>query len=167
MERYLKSWIDITPPPPQIIHVALKLIKSYHLYKMKLNEMNGSWGHICAHHRLNWARKTSRGWWDESDGTALQTQDSKFETSRARGLPRILNLYEWAGQKPFVSLKLEGRSGVWTRDLRPPHQSPRPASLHSAVNGRKVCEMKTSRFRLGKTVRLKLAEVCLMQGLYY
>ena len=30
----------------------------------------------------------------------------------------ILNHYEWAGKKYFVSLKLEGQSGVWTRDLR-------------------------------------------------
>ena len=30
-------------------------------------------------HRLNWARKTSWGWWDEWDDTTLQTQDSKFE----------------------------------------------------------------------------------------
>ena len=35
-------------------------------------------------------------------------------------LPRatILNLCEWAGKKQFVSLKLEGQSGVRTRDLR-------------------------------------------------
>ena len=26
-------------------------------------------------YRVNWARRTSRGWWDEWDDTALQTQD--------------------------------------------------------------------------------------------
>ena len=28
---------------------------------------------------INWARRTSWGWWDEWDDTALLTQDSKFE----------------------------------------------------------------------------------------
>ena len=71
----------------------------------------------------NWARRTSWGWWDD---TAFQAQDSKFKpwrfeaehaTSWSRRLPTILNLYEWAGKKHFVSLKLEGLSGVRTRDL--------------------------------------------------
>ena len=57
----------------------------------------------------------------------LQTQDSKFEpcrseaehaTYQSRRLPTILNLYEWAGKKHFVSLKLKGQSGVRPRDLR-------------------------------------------------
>ena len=33
---------------------------------------------LCTY-RLNWARKTSWGWWDEWDDTALQTQNSKFK----------------------------------------------------------------------------------------
>ena len=50
-------------------------------------------------YRLNWARRTSWGWWDDWDDTVLQTQDSKFEpwrseaehaTSRSRKLPTIL-----------------------------------------------------------------------------
>ena len=32
--------------------------------------------------------------------------------------PTILNLYDWTEKKRFVSLKLEGQSEVWTRDLR-------------------------------------------------
>ena len=60
--------------------------------------------------RLNWARRTSWGWWDEWDDTALQTQNSKFEscsseaehaTSGSRSLPTVLYLYEWAGKKTF------------------------------------------------------------------
>ena len=91
---------------------------------MKWKEINGVLGHLCAH-RLNWARKTSWGWWDELHGTALQTQDSNFEpwrfyaehaTSRSQMLSTILNLYKWARKKYFVSLKLEEQSG--TRDLR-------------------------------------------------
>ena len=55
-------------------------------------------------------RENSWGWWDEWDDTALQTQDSKFEslrseaehaTSRSRRLPTILNLNEWAGKNIF------------------------------------------------------------------
>ena len=54
---------------------------------------------LCTY-RLNWARRTSWGWWDEWDDTVLQTQDSKFEpwrseaehaTSRSRRLPTILS----------------------------------------------------------------------------
>ena len=50
-------------------------------------------------YRLNWARRTSWGWWDEWDDTVLQTQDLKFvpwwseaehATSRSRKLPTIL-----------------------------------------------------------------------------
>ena len=53
---------------------------------------------LCTY-RLNWARRTSWGWWDDWDDTVLQKQDSKFEpwrseaehaTSRSRRLPTIL-----------------------------------------------------------------------------
>ena len=54
---------------------------------------------LCTY-RLNWARRTSWGWWDDWDDTVLQTQDSKFEpwrseaehaTSRSRRFPTILS----------------------------------------------------------------------------
>ena len=53
---------------------------------------------LCTY-RLNWARSTSWGWWDDWDDTVLRTHDSKFEpcrceaehaTSRSLGLPTIL-----------------------------------------------------------------------------
>ena len=53
---------------------------------------------LCTY-KLNWARRTSWGWWDDWDDTVLQTQDAKFEpwrseaehaTSRSRRLPTIL-----------------------------------------------------------------------------
>ena len=53
---------------------------------------------LCTYN-LNWARRTSWGWWDDLDDTVLQTMDSKFEpwrsesehaTSRSRRLPTIL-----------------------------------------------------------------------------
>ena len=81
---------------------------------------------VCTY-RLNWVRRTSWGWWDECDDTALQTQDSKFEpwrseieyaTSRSQILPTILNLNEWVGKKDFVYLKLECQSGARARNLR-------------------------------------------------
>ena len=83
-------------------------------------------------YRLNWARRTSWGRWDEWDDTALQTQYSMFEpwrseaehaTSRSRRLPTILNLCEWAGKKHFISLKLEVKSGVRISDLWLPKQA--------------------------------------------
>ena len=81
---------------------------------------------LCTY-RLNWIRRTSWGWWDEWDDTALQTKDSKFKpcrseaelaTSQSRNLPTILNLNEGAGKKHLASLKPKCQSEVCTRDLR-------------------------------------------------
>ena len=67
------------------------------MWEMKWNE-SGFRPPLCTY-RLNWARRTSWGWWDDWDDTVLQTQDSKFEpwrseaehaTSRSRRLPTIL-----------------------------------------------------------------------------
>ena len=109
------------------VSCLLGLVTTCRVWAMsnKLNE----WGlrpPLCTY-RLNWTGRISWRWWDERHDTALQTQDSKFEpgrseaeqaTSRSRRLPTILDIYEWAGKKHFVSLKLEGQSGVRTRDLR-------------------------------------------------
>ena len=67
---------------------------------------------LCTY-RLNWARRTSWGWWDEWDDTVLQTQDSKFEpwrseaehaTSRSRRLPTILSFTRgWGRNILFLS----------------------------------------------------------------
>ena len=68
---------------------------------------------LCTY-RLNWARRTSWGWWDDWDGTVLQTQDSKFEpwrseaehaTSQSRRLPTILTFTRGWGRNIFVSFK--------------------------------------------------------------
>ena len=65
-------------------------------------------------YRLNWARRTSWGWWDDWDDTVLQTQDSKFEpwrseaehaTSRSRRLPTILTFTRGWGRNICVSFK--------------------------------------------------------------
>ena len=63
------------------------------------NENESSFRPLLCTYTLNWARRTSWGWWDDWDDTVLQTQDSKFEpwrseaehaTSRSRRLPTIL-----------------------------------------------------------------------------
>ena len=68
---------------------------------------------LCTY-RLNWARRTSWGWWDDWDDTVLQTQDSKFgpwrseaehATSRSRRLPTILTFTRGWGRNNFVSFK--------------------------------------------------------------
>ena len=79
--------------------------------KMKWNE-SGFRPPLCTY-RLNWARTTSWGWWDEWDDTVLQTQDSKFEpwrfdaehaTSRSRRLPTILSFTRgWGRHFLFLS----------------------------------------------------------------
>ena len=68
---------------------------------------------LCTY-RLNWARRTSWGWWDDWDDTVLQTQDSKFEpwrseaehaTFRSRRLPTIPTFTRGWGRNIFVSFK--------------------------------------------------------------
>ena len=75
---------------------------------MKWNE-SGFRPPLCTY-RLNWARRTSWGWWDDWDETALQIQDSKFvpwrfeaenATSRSRWLPTILTFTRGWGRNIF------------------------------------------------------------------
>ena len=105
--------------------------------EMKWNE-SGFRPPLCTY-RLNWATRTSWGWWDEWDDTVLQTQDSKFEpwrseaehaTSRSRRLPTILTFTRGWGRNIFVSLKpprpgtkprtLAWKAAVLTTTLGPP-----------------------------------------------
>ena len=76
--------------------------------KMKWNE-SGFRPPLCSY-RLNWARRTSWGWWDDWDDTVLQTQDSRFEpwrseaehaTSPSRRLPTILTFTRGWGRNIF------------------------------------------------------------------
>ena len=104
---------------------------------MKWNE-SGFRPPLCTY-RLNWARRTSWGWWDDWDDTVLQTQDSKFEpwrseaehaTSRSRRLPTILTFTRGWGRNNFVSFKppkpgteprtLAWKAAVLTTTLGPP-----------------------------------------------
>ena len=93
---------------------------------------------LCTY-RLNWARRTSWGWWDDWEDTVLQTQDSKFEpwrsesehaTSRSRRLPTILTFTRGWGRNIFVFFKpprpgteprtLAWKAAVLTTTLEPP-----------------------------------------------
>ena len=82
---------------------------------MKWNE-SGFRPPLCTY-RLNWARRTSWGWWDDWDDTVLQTQDSKFEpwrseaehaTSRSRRLPTILTFTRGWGRNIFCFFETAG-----------------------------------------------------------
>ena len=105
--------------------------------RLKWNE-SGFRPPLCTY-RLNWARRTSWGWWDDWDDTVLQTQDSKFEpwrseaehaTSRSRRLPTILTFTRGWGRNNFVSFKpprpgteprtLAWKAAVLTTTLGPP-----------------------------------------------
>ena len=79
---------------------------------------------LCTY-RLNWARRTSWGWWAEWDDTVLQTQDSKFEpwrsetehaTSRSRSSPQYWLSHVDGEETFFVSFK-PPRPGTETRTL--------------------------------------------------
>ena len=74
------------------------------LVQMKWNQSGFRPPSLCTY-RLNWARRTSWGWWDDWDDTVLQTQDSKFEpwhaTSRSRRLPTILTFTRGWGRNIF------------------------------------------------------------------
>ena len=102
---------------------------------MKWNE-SGFRPPLCTY-RLNWARRTSWGWWDDWDDTVLQTQDSKFEpwrseaeyaTSRSRRLPTILTFTRgWGRNNSFKpprpgteSRTLAWKAAVLTTTLGPP-----------------------------------------------
>ena len=107
------------------------------IYQQKWNE-SGFRPPLCTY-RLNWARRTPWGWWDDWDDTILQTQDSKFEpwrseaehaTSRSRRLPTILTFTRGWGRNIFVSFKpprpgteprtLAWKAAVLTTTLGPP-----------------------------------------------
>ena len=122
-------------PPSYMRDWAVRTDKA----KMKWNE-SGFRPPLCTY-RLNWARRTSWGWWDDWDDTVLQTQDSKFEpwrsevehaTSRSRRLPIILTFTRGWGRNIFVSFKpprpgteprtLAWKAAVLTTTLGPPPQ---------------------------------------------
>ena len=139
------SWNALTSFPSLVAIV----IKGLMIWRSKYHQNNSpvvcdKWNEsgfrppLCTY-RLNWARRTSWGWWDDWDDTVLQTQDSKFEpwrseaehaTSRSRRLPTILTFTRGWGRNIFVSFKpprpgteprtLAWKAAVLTTTLRPP-----------------------------------------------
>ena len=132
------DWFDLAAPSWQHlleIDSRTPLVGTCGLWKW--NE-SGFRPPLCTY-RLNWARRTSWGWWDDWDDTVLQTQDSKFEpwrseaehaTSRSRRLPTILTFTRGWGRNIFVSFKpprpgteprtLAWKAAVLTTTLGPP-----------------------------------------------
>ena len=113
---------------------------------MKWNE-SGFRPPLCTY-RLNWARRTSWGWWDDWDDTVLQTQDSKFKpwrseaehaTSRSRKLPTILTFTRGWGRNNFVSFKpprpgTEPRTLAWKAAVLTTTLGPPPRRLENPKN---------------------------------
>ena len=101
---------------------------------------------LCTY-RLNWARRTSWGWWDDWDDTVLQTQNSKFEpwrseaehaTSRSQRLPTILTFTRGWGRNIFVSFKpprpgTEHRTLAWKAAVLTTTLGPRPEHGYSRL----------------------------------
>ena len=98
-----------------IIQLSNNIVKRLWLYIWSNCIKSSSWNEsgfrppLCTY-RLNWAKRTSWGWWDDWDDTVLQTQDSKFEpwrseaehtTSRSRRLPTILTFTRGWGRNIF------------------------------------------------------------------
>ena len=112
------------------LHVVSVLLISASNFRVRRGNIKTKWNEsgfrppLCTY-RLNWARRTSWGWWNDWDDTVLQTQDSKFEpwrseaehaTSRSRRLPTILTFTRGWGRNIFVSFK-PPRPGTEPRTL--------------------------------------------------
>ena len=116
-------------------------------FKFRTN-MHAKWNEsgfrppLCTY-RLNWARRTSWGWWNDWDDTVLQTEDSKLEpwrseaehaTSRSRRLPTILTFTRGWGRNIFCFFQAAEtgnrtpNSGVKGSDA---NHYPRAPALHA------------------------------------
>ena len=104
----LDGWSDMTRRCHAILYHTCDTERVIWYDKMEWNE-SGFRPPFCTY-RLNWARRTSWGWWDDWDDTVLQTQDSKFEPwrseaehaiSRSQRLPTILTFTRGRGRNIF------------------------------------------------------------------
>ena len=140
---------------------------------MKWNE-SGFRPLLCTY-RLNWARRTSWGWWDDWDDTVLQTQDSKFEpwrseaehaTSRSRRLPTILAFTRGWGRNIFVSFKpprpgTEPRTLAWKAAVLTTTIGPPPWSYVRDIN----IKYSSTRHHLG--CKRKIAMFIIIRKTYF
>ena len=90
--------------------MPLMTINNLHYQRFRHLENESGFRQHLSTYRLNWARRTSWGWWDDWDDTVLQTQVPKFEpwwseaehaTSRSRRLPTILTFTRGWGRNIF------------------------------------------------------------------
>ena len=123
---------------------------------------------LCTY-RLNWARRTSWGWWDDWDDTVLQTQDSKFEpwrseaehaTSRSRRLPTILTFTRGWGRNNFVSFKpprpgTEPRTLAWKAAVLTTTLGPPPYTAIGRIMSNDENKIKLSHWRCSPPFRLR------------
>ena len=138
---------------------------------LKLNE-SGFRPLLCTY-RLNWARRTSWGWWDEWNDTALQTQDSKFkpwrseaEHARSRRLPTILSFTSGWGRNIFVSFKPpwpgnEPRTLAWKAAVLTTTLGPPPSVTFAPIH----TDIKTMPWQQWQWVELSMKEKTLCWGL--
>ena len=110
------------------------LLQAYYFTWNNVNKWNESGFRppLCTY-RLNWARRTSWGWWDDWDDTVLQTQEIMWIKWNEWGLRPPLCTYrlnwarrtswglwdKWDDREETFCLKLECQCGVRTRDF--PH----------------------------------------------
>ena len=105
------SWVLIQNNYLTSSHWHFSFRWSRQCWRNCLCQLNEKYGYILGTYKINWARRTTWGWWDEWD--AMHTQDSKFEpwlseaelaTSRSRRVSLIVDFFEWAGKKLFETL---------------------------------------------------------------
>ena len=107
-----REWMYQSPRPPHTLYSVESLnttifkceTLNQFVNEMKWNE-SGFRPPLCTY-RLNWARRTSWGWWNDWDDTVLQTHDSKFEPWRSHvdGEETILFLSNRRDREPNPGL---------------------------------------------------------------
>ena len=92
-------------------------------FKMKWNE-SGFRPPLCTY-RLNWARRTSWGWWDDWDDTVLQTQERNSSPGGLR--PSTLPLGH-GGSPQYWLLDVDGEE-TFSVSFKPPRPGTEPRTL--------------------------------------
>ena len=147
-DQPLRGWSNIVQIIYKMFCVCWDIVAAAIILLRKWNE-SGFRPPLCTY-RLNWARRTSWGWWDDWDDTVLQTQDSKFEpwrseaehaTSQSRRLPTILTFTRGWGRNIFVSFKpprpgTEPRTLAWEAAVLTTTLGPPPILLRNECLGR-------------------------------
>ena len=101
------------------------IVRVIHIYPVTKWNESGFRPPLCTC-RLNWARRTSWGWWDDWDDTVLQTKDLKLEpwrseaehtTFRSQRLPTILTFTRGWERNIFCFFQT-AQTGNWTPNSR-------------------------------------------------